>query len=245
LLPLYPDDRAQLADIVRRTFVVTWSKDFVAEAKPDQFSYRGFHFSVALNEDDRKEAKSEIAGLVAELQIHTPGESVWASVNHDLIYKAPVEIPANLRRSLNRISALLELVDTEMSNTRKQILGLEGSSVARVLAALEKHFFLLRGEPYDTRLSRIVLEALAPLVDSDTFEANIDQFVKMNGGKLDHVFREYEGAEHVMLTQPESLLIFYLSSSHTPELQTCWPGTLPQAILEDLFSIWVPQATTN
>lgn len=243
VLPLYPDDRAAIAEVVHKTFQVTWVKDFAEASRPDQFGYRGLHFTVELTEADRASERPEIASLAAELQIHTPGESVWASVNHDLIYKTSLEIPPDVHRSLNRVSALLELVDSEMSGAREKILGLRGAEVARLLAALEKHFLPLRAQAYDARLSIIVLEALKPLVDINEFEHLFGEFVANNQAKLNHVFSQNEEEEeerHILLSQPESLLLFFLARDHMPELEKNWPGSLPQEMLSDLFEVWVP-----
>jgi putative GTP pyrophosphokinase len=77
----------------------------------DRFGYLASHFVVRLR--PTSETASEFRTLTAEVQIRTAAQHVWAQASHTLQYKSAEATPPELRRSVHRIAALLELVDLE------------------------------------------------------------------------------------------------------------------------------------
>ena len=61
------------------------------------------------------------AQLRGEIQVRTVLQHAWAAIDHKLRYKSKEEIPANVRRQLYRISALLETADEEFESLRRRI----------------------------------------------------------------------------------------------------------------------------
>ena len=242
VIPAYPDDRDGVAKVIREIFDVTWSKDFVEETENDRFGYRGLHFTVGLREEARAGLAPDVMALVAELQVHTPGESIWATINHDLIYKTHQTVPPDIRRSLNRLSALLELVDIGMGDARRRVLGQDGAEEAQILGAIEKFFLRFTGRPYDLRLSMTILKSLRPLVaDVNAFSIYFEGFVALNRDKLEYVYSEYESdVRHILLGQPESLLVFFFLEEDRSGMEKCWPDAVPFMFLESLYSVWIP-----
>jgi ppGpp synthetase/RelA/SpoT-type nucleotidyltranferase len=51
--------------------------------------------------------------MVFELQLRTLAQHIWAVASHKLQYKREASVPVPIRRSINRVSALLEMVDLE------------------------------------------------------------------------------------------------------------------------------------
>lgn len=56
---------------------------------------------------------SGLRSLKAEVQVRTVAQHMWAAVSHRLQYKQERSVPPPLRRAIHRISALLEIVDSE------------------------------------------------------------------------------------------------------------------------------------
>lgn len=242
VLVAYPDDRDTVAKAMRDTFEVSWEKDFVTDLDPTRFEYRGLHLTIGLRADNREDVPAQLWPLVAELQVHRPGEAVWASVGHDLFYKSRLGGDRPARRAMNRLSALLELVDISMAEIRKTLLTGPGADVARIIDAIERDFLRLRGRPFSEPLTLDVVEALRPLVGNvDAFLRAYLVFVETNDAKLVHVFSEYEDDfRHILLSQPESLLIFYLLGVDRPGLDERWPTSVPTKALDALSAVWAP-----
>lgn len=79
-----------------------------------QFGYQSVHYSVALPDGWLNvPTMTEFRGLRAELQVRTLAQHIWAAASHKLQYKNEQSVPVQLRRSIHRVSAILETVDLE------------------------------------------------------------------------------------------------------------------------------------
>lgn len=58
--------------------------------------------------------------LSAEIQVRTMAQHIWAAASHKLQYKQEENIPQPLKRSIHRVSALLETVDLEISRLNNE-----------------------------------------------------------------------------------------------------------------------------
>lgn len=97
--------------VVRAACHVLEGYDTSDRLSDDRFGYLASHFVVRLRptgENDR-----ELGTLTAEVQIRTAAQHVWAQASHTLQYKSQEATPPELRRSVHRVAALLELVDLE------------------------------------------------------------------------------------------------------------------------------------
>jgi ppGpp synthetase/RelA/SpoT-type nucleotidyltranferase len=242
IIPSYPDERDAVAQVVRSTFDVKREKDSLKELDPSTFEYRGLHFIVAISERERPKVAQELWPLVAELQVHTPGESIWANVSHDLFYKSRIAKDMSAHRAMNRLSAVLELVDISMANLRQELLRGTGADVARMIDVFERDFLRLRGRQFNEPLTLEFVETLRPLVgEIEQFLRDYEQFVGKNEPKLEHVFKdEYDDFRHILLGQPESLLVFYLLDHDRPGLENKWPSRVPTTALDGIRDVWVP-----
>jgi putative GTP pyrophosphokinase len=63
---------------------------------------------------------SKMGGLRAEIQVRTVAQHIWSEVSHKLQYKQQNGIPPSVRRSIHRVSALLETVDLEFERVLEQ-----------------------------------------------------------------------------------------------------------------------------
>ena len=90
--------------------------------KPDQFGYLSEHWVVEHTEKRLDFSEhTRFKGLKAEIQVRTTLQHAWASIEHKLIYKASHDAPKAFRRSLNRLSALLETVDIGFDLVQKEM----------------------------------------------------------------------------------------------------------------------------
>lgn len=61
-----------------------------------------------------------LTGRKVEVQVRTLAQHIWAAASHKLQYKHEESVPLPLRRSIYRVSALLETVDLEFSRVLEE-----------------------------------------------------------------------------------------------------------------------------
>lgn len=112
------EDCVAVSDLIKDCFVVDQknSGDKKLQLDPDKFGYLSDHYVVSLT-NSRLELPefSVFSGMKVEIQVRTILQHSWAVLDHKLRYKNDKEVPAELRRRLFRISALLESADDEFS----------------------------------------------------------------------------------------------------------------------------------
>ncbi len=80
----------------------------------DQFGYKSVHYEVSLKRDScAADIFDRFGNLIAEIQVRTIAQHLWAAAAHYLNYKERKDVGKPLQRPLSRISALLELIDEE------------------------------------------------------------------------------------------------------------------------------------
>src|SRR6266568_4992514 len=97
VITFFSDDVDKVASIVRKEFVVD-SKNSVDKRvllDPDRFGYLSLHFIVQLHPTRAALAEyRRYSSLRAEIQIRSVLQHAWAEIEHDLGYKAKIEVPA-------------------------------------------------------------------------------------------------------------------------------------------------------
>ncbi|MDI1321423.1 MAG: hypothetical protein PSV36_01665 [Algoriphagus sp.] len=84
---------------------------------PTEFGYNSVHSIVSLLLNQNRNVNSEIK---VEIQVRTVLQHAWAEFSHELGYKNPNNVPSEFLRSINRISALLEVGDTEFERLKSE-----------------------------------------------------------------------------------------------------------------------------
>ncbi len=114
----FEDGIAEVARAVERAFVVdlSASRDRLQATHPATFGYRSLHYVISVPEELRGSLPPETR---VELQIRTVLQHAWAEVEHDLGYKGPDTVPAQIRRRFSRVASLLEVADEEFVALRK------------------------------------------------------------------------------------------------------------------------------
>ena len=121
IIAYYLEDVGKIGEMLKNEFVVDVanSVDKAQAADPDRFGYASVHYVISLSPSRRKLTEwKPCTHLKAEIQVRTVLQHAWSVIDHKLRYKAAYEAPRTLRRQLFRLSALLELADSEFSDLR-------------------------------------------------------------------------------------------------------------------------------
>ena len=90
------------------------------EKTEDKFGYKSLHLLLVLRTRQGEMVDAEkFKNIRIELQIRTVIQDAWSILDHKIKYKN--SIPQNLKRRINRLSALFEIADEEFLNIQKEI----------------------------------------------------------------------------------------------------------------------------
>ncbi len=112
----FSDDVDKAADMIAKHFRVDYSKSKDKRELIDarSFGYLSLHYICALPE-------AEYEDLWFEVQIRTILQHTWAEIEHDLGYKAEIEVPREIRRSFSKAASLLETTDDLFSDIQRRL----------------------------------------------------------------------------------------------------------------------------
>ena len=114
IIVLFKSDIVKVCNLIKKHFDVVEQEDTSERLSDDQFGYHSTHYTIKLPKDWLKLPTLQGLELYkAEIQIRTLSQHTWAVASHKLQYKQEDNVPVPLRRSINRVSALLETVDLE------------------------------------------------------------------------------------------------------------------------------------
>ena len=121
LIILFRGDRDRLDKTIKDNFSVISHEDAGARLGESQFGYQSHHYVVRLKSEWlRLPSYSDLGGINVEIQARTVAQHIWAAASHKLQYKREDSVPIPLRRTINRVSALLEIVDLEFERVLKE-----------------------------------------------------------------------------------------------------------------------------
>ncbi|WP_448649274.1 GTP pyrophosphokinase [Pseudomonas corrugata] len=112
----FASDLDRVATLVEREFDIDLSNsvDKRMMQDPDRFGYASIHYVVEFGASRLALPEySRYSRFKVEIQIRSILQHAWAEIEHDIGYKADVEIPNTIRRKFSRLSGLLELADQE------------------------------------------------------------------------------------------------------------------------------------
>jgi len=105
---------------------------------PDRFGYLSFHHVVRLGVDRiRLSEYKRFANIKAEIQTRSVLQHAWAEIEHDLGYKATIQVPQHVRRRFSIVAGLLELADREFVDIRAELERYEKVVSAEIVTAPE------------------------------------------------------------------------------------------------------------
>lgn len=114
VIVLFRRDLVGTDHLIRNTLQVEQSEDTSERLAESQFGYQSLHYVARFPAGWLSiPTFHEFSDLRAEIQIRTVAQHIWAASSHKLQYKHEQSVPEPLRRSIYRVSALLETVDLE------------------------------------------------------------------------------------------------------------------------------------
>lgn len=120
------------------------------------FGYQSIHYDILDNVDSEEQ-------LFCELQLRTICQDSWSNLAHILSYKPGVELPKELKREVNALSALLEIADRQFQRIAETTRDLSGWNPSRILSVLDGFFYSEIGAWYDSTISHCFLNGIEEL----------------------------------------------------------------------------------
>jgi ppGpp synthetase/RelA/SpoT-type nucleotidyltranferase len=171
IILLFRRDVERACELLNRHLKVIEQYDAAERLQENQFGYASTHVILTLPDAWLQVPTfAPLKGLVAEVQVRTVAQHVWAAASHVLQYKAEASVPLSVRRSINRVSALLETVDLEYERV------LDERQRYRE-AAMEQP----SSEPLNVDLLEGLLDAILPAenkVASEDYDAVLQDLMK-------------------------------------------------------------------
>ncbi len=137
IIVLFHRDLEKVCKIVSGNFDVHRTEDTSERLSENQFGYGSIHYEVTPKKSwCELPTLSRLNGLKAEIQVRTASQHIWAAASHILQYKRESHVPIPLRRSINRVSALLETVDLEFERVLEERQEYVGEVSSRTIGIL-------------------------------------------------------------------------------------------------------------
>jgi len=149
LILLFKRDLDICRKLIEDNLEIIEQEDTASRLDESQFGYQSYHYVIKLPEEWLSiPIFRDFTEYKAEIQIRTMAQHIWAVTSHALQYKQEASVPSTLRRSIYRVSALLETVDLEFE---------------RVLGEREHYIKELKPETQDEILN---VDILREILDS-------------------------------------------------------------------------------
>ena len=111
---LFKRDEEPAHKLIEETFDILEKEDTLNRLGDNQFGYGSVHYLLKPPQSwFGTPSLSNFQGLKVEVQVRTSSQHMWAQASHILQYKKEEDVPLPLRRAINRVAALLEIVDLE------------------------------------------------------------------------------------------------------------------------------------
>lgn len=191
---LFLRDATVLGEAIAKHFGILDVEDTSTRLKESEFGYVSRHYHVRVpREWLAVPSFSGYADFQAEIQVRTAAQHIWAATSHILQYKQEKSVPTVLRRSIYRVSALLETVDLEferlLDERREYVEQVSESSpdqpldvdaLAKVLDRLLPASNKRDDEPYGELLDELLANGLQTTADVTAFiESRLDHALEL------------------------------------------------------------------
>ncbi|MGI6551007.1 MAG: GTP pyrophosphokinase [Syntrophomonadales bacterium] len=194
------------------------------------FGYLSIHYDII-------NCASSTTPLICELQLRTVCQNAWSELAHILSYKPDAELPVDIKREVNALSALMEIADNQFQIILDMINKLPTSSPVRILKALDAFFYSNIGAWYDTEMSHYFLNDIADLyTPEDDIVQILQVFIKENG--KDIAFKAAERNDVLFFSQPEIVVILERLENRRFMLIDYWKRKYPLEQLEAIANAW-------
>jgi ppGpp synthetase/RelA/SpoT-type nucleotidyltranferase len=179
IILLFKRDLDVISDLIRKNLSVISEDDKLETLNDNKFGYQSRHYIIKIPKSWLKVPSFvSCKDYKAEVQVRTLSQHIWAATSHKLQYKNEENIPVQLRRAINRASAMLEIVDLEFERilierdgylddlnkksndnlTRDEYLNID--SLRFIASKYLPHENLSGIEPYDELMSELTLNKI-------------------------------------------------------------------------------------
>lgn len=200
----------------------------------DTFRYRATHVQVPGLADGSESDKE------CEIQVRTVCADAWSVMSQFLVYKAPTDLPEEIRRGQAALAAMFELADAEYDRQYEAILNHPDLRAASLVEEIASSYVQVSGASYDPATSAEVIDVILPTygeASAGEIAALIALHVERNAVALTAVYEKNRENENrsVFLFQPESLMVAERLDAHLgAQLRNSWTSKLPIEELERL-----------
>jgi ppGpp synthetase/RelA/SpoT-type nucleotidyltranferase len=116
----YSSDMDKIESIIKEHFNVISFSDKIKESADDQFGYLSRHYIANIGDElSAVPLYSSFEDMKFEIQVRTILMHTWAAISHKLLYKKESDAPYEIKRKLNRLSALIELADEQFDSIKE------------------------------------------------------------------------------------------------------------------------------
>jgi ppGpp synthetase/RelA/SpoT-type nucleotidyltranferase len=210
---------------------------------PDQVGYRATHLQIRLRADDPAAATYPPPEYVAELQVHTLAQHLWADMSHDVFYKNQQSTDPQLQRRVYLLAGLIEVADNEFSRIEADVARMPELRNILILRALERQYYKLAAHPGNPALSLQVIEHLVPLYGETPGDwgRRFEDLFKDKEDVLRTVFNTQAGRPEqrsAFFFQPEVLMIYDRLLHDQYRLREAWNTNFPEDELERIANVF-------
>ena len=184
-----------------------------------------------------------------EIQIRTEASDLWSRMSHSMLYKPESALPKNVRRSLYRLLALVELYDREVERAVVAMKEDPDQVLNSIVAQSESIFYTFCTASYNMDLSReiaqIILETLGA-EEKNAYCSELAGFAELHRGRLERLYRDYGPnsaagllGTYLLVGQPESIAIFERLQNAPYAFTAAWNEHMSnEDLLNDMKDIW-------
>jgi ppGpp synthetase/RelA/SpoT-type nucleotidyltranferase len=233
----YRQEVHRIVSVAQELFSCGEPEDTAERLAEDRVGYLSTHIDVMLTAKDRAATRFPVDRYRAELQVRTLAQHLWSEMSHDTTYKSGNVVEPDLKRRVNLLAGLIEVVDREFSRLEEEFSRVEAIPEVKLLKALEGQYFKLGAQKGDTDLSLDVIRNLWPLYRKtpDEIQSHLDEVFAEKSAVFKTVFADATAAPRgrsAFLFQPEVLMIYDLLHSQQYDLRRTWTQHYPERELE-------------
>jgi ppGpp synthetase/RelA/SpoT-type nucleotidyltranferase len=232
----YKDEINPILRIASTLFDLSDVENAADRLRPDTVGYLSIHAALRYRGNDQKAAQYPPDRFIAELQVRTLAQHLWAEMAHDTVYKNDETLqPLSniLKRRIYILAGVVELADEEFNRIEHEMPALPELSV---LKALERHHFKLTTRRGDPEVSLEVIRLLSPLYTAEAGQivASLDEFYASHEDVLHEVYGRAEELpdRSAFLFQPEALMIYDRLQADQLGVRRVWNERYPEKELE-------------
>ena len=135
IIAYFPSDVDKIVPLIEKGFNIDskHSMDKRLSSDPAIFGYASVHFVVEFRLEMLKLPEYALFDkMKCEIQVRTILQHAWAEIEHDIVYKSPVEIPFRVRRRFACLAGLLEIADREFESLRHDEMAVRQAIQSRI-----------------------------------------------------------------------------------------------------------------